>query len=132
MVSSSRWWWGWWWSVFVWNGWPTNRVWDHCQRFSPSEISDTPRTGFEPALNLISSFFEWSFAVVITTSQWHYPALRRGTRPSTTPGTTRHHPALHDIIRVAKISNLKNIFKFHIVFTKDFPECFTCKSNLHK
>ena len=22
---------------------------DHCQRFSPSQISDTPRAGFEPA-----------------------------------------------------------------------------------
>ena len=25
---------------------------DHCQRFSPSRISDTPRAGFEPAQNL--------------------------------------------------------------------------------
>ena len=29
---------------------------DHCQRSSPSWISDTPRAGFEPAQNL--SFFE--------------------------------------------------------------------------
>ena len=26
--------------------------WGHCQRFSPSRISDTPPAGFEPALNL--------------------------------------------------------------------------------
>ena len=27
---------------------------DHCQRSSPSRISDTPRVGFEPAQNLSS------------------------------------------------------------------------------
>ena len=32
---------------------------DHCQRSSPSRISNTPRAGFEPAQNLISSFVEW-------------------------------------------------------------------------
>ena len=29
---------------------------DHCQRSSPSRISDTPRAGFEPAQNLSSGF----------------------------------------------------------------------------
>ena len=29
---------------------------DHCQRSSPSRISDTPQTGFEPAQNLSSGF----------------------------------------------------------------------------
>ena len=38
----------------------------HCQRSSPSRISDTPRTGFEPVQNLSSSSVEWSCAVVIT------------------------------------------------------------------
>ena len=28
---------------------------DHCQRPSPSRISDTPRAGFEPAENLSSN-----------------------------------------------------------------------------
>ena len=41
---------------------------DHCQRSSPSRISDTPRAGFEPAQNLSSGFVEWSCAVVITTT----------------------------------------------------------------
>ena len=41
---------------------------DHCQRSSPSRISDTPRAGFEPAQNLSSRFVEWSCAVVITTT----------------------------------------------------------------
>ena len=31
---------------------------DHCQRSSPSRISDTPRAGFEPAQNLSSGFVE--------------------------------------------------------------------------
>ena len=41
---------------------------DHCQRSSPSRISDTPWTGLEPAQNLSSGFVEWSYAVVITTT----------------------------------------------------------------
>ena len=36
---------------------------DHCQRSSPSRISDTPRAGFEPAQNLTSGLVEWSCAV---------------------------------------------------------------------
>ena len=31
---------------------------DHCQRSSPSRISDTPRGGFEPGQNLSSSLVE--------------------------------------------------------------------------
>ena len=38
---------------------------DHCQRSSPSRISDT---GFELAQNLSSGLVEWSCAVVITTT----------------------------------------------------------------
>ena len=45
---------------------------DHCQRSSPSRISDTPRAGFEPAQNLSSGLFEWSCAVVITTTPRHH------------------------------------------------------------
>ena len=41
---------------------------DHCQRSSPSRISDKPRAGFEPAQNLSSDLVEWSCAVVITTT----------------------------------------------------------------
>ena len=41
---------------------------DHCQRSSPSRISDTPRAGFEPAQNLSSDLVEWSCAAVITTT----------------------------------------------------------------
>ena len=39
---------------------------DHCQRSSPSRISDTPRAGFEPAWS--SGLVQWSYAVVITTT----------------------------------------------------------------
>ena len=31
---------------------------NHCQRSSPSQISDTPREGFEPAPNLSSGLVE--------------------------------------------------------------------------
>ena len=41
---------------------------DHCQTPSPSQISDTPPAGFEPAQNLSSSLVECSCAVVITTT----------------------------------------------------------------
>ena len=41
---------------------------DHCQRSSPSRISDTPQAGFEPAQSLSSGLVEWSCAVVITTA----------------------------------------------------------------
>ena len=37
---------------------------DHCQRSSPSRISDTPRAGFEAAQNLSSGLVEWSCAVI--------------------------------------------------------------------
>ena len=40
---------------------------DHCQKSSPSWISDTPRAGLKPAQNPSSGFIEWSCAVVITT-----------------------------------------------------------------
>ena len=40
----------------------------HCQRSSPSRISDTPRAGFEFAQNLSWGFVEWSCAVVITST----------------------------------------------------------------
>ena len=41
---------------------------DHCQRFSPSQIFDTPRAVFESAQNLSSSLIEWSCAIVRTTT----------------------------------------------------------------
>ena len=41
---------------------------DHCQRSSPSRISDKPRAGFEPAQNLSSGFVKWNCALVITTT----------------------------------------------------------------
>ena len=45
---------------------------DHCQRSSPSRISDTSRVGLEPAQNLSSGFVEWSCAVAITTTIQHH------------------------------------------------------------
>ena len=31
---------------------------DHCQRYSPLQISDTPQAGFEPAQNMSSDLVE--------------------------------------------------------------------------
>ena len=45
---------------------------DHCQRSSPSQISDTRWAGFELAQNLSSGLVEWSCAVMITTAPWHH------------------------------------------------------------
>ena len=45
---------------------------DHCQRSSPSWISDMLRARFEPVQNLSSGFVEWSCAVVITTTPQHH------------------------------------------------------------
>ena len=44
---------------------------DHCQRYSPLQISDTSQAGFEPAENLSSDFVELSCAVVVTTTPRH-------------------------------------------------------------
>ena len=50
---------------------------DHCQRSSPSRISDTPRAGFEPAQNLNWGLVEWSCAAVITTTpRRHHIAIK--------------------------------------------------------
>ena len=38
--------------------------WHHCQRSSPSWISNMLRAGFEPVQNLISGLVEWSCAAV--------------------------------------------------------------------
>ena len=61
------------------NGWKMKGIcffssWDHCQRFSPSQISDTPWTGLEPCQDLMSSgFVEWGCAEVSTiTRMRHY------------------------------------------------------------
>ena len=50
---------------------------DHCQTFSPSQISETRRAGFEPAQNLSSDFVEGSCAVAITaTSRRHTQSIK--------------------------------------------------------
>ena len=46
--------------------------WNHCQRSSPSGISDMPQAGFEPVQNLSSSLVEWSCLVLINTIPWRH------------------------------------------------------------
>ena len=43
---------------------------DHCQRSSPSRISDTPQVGFETAQNLILGLVKWNCAIVFLV--YHY------------------------------------------------------------
>ena len=72
LFTGKVWWWWWWWIVFV--VWLTDErrslisSRDHCQRSSPSRISNPPRAGFDPAQNLSWGLLEWSCAVVITTA----------------------------------------------------------------
>ena len=68
----------WWWIVFA--EWLTEErhlclisSQDHCQRFSPFQISDMLQADFLPVQNLSSDFVKWSCAVVITTTpRYHY------------------------------------------------------------
>ena len=51
--------------------------WNNCHTFSPSQVSNTPRGGFEPAQNLRSGFTDWSWPEEITTAprcfnSWHH------------------------------------------------------------
>ena len=83
---------------------------DHCQRSSPSRISDTPRAGFEPAQNLSSGLVESSCAVVITT-------------------TPRRHNDTSDVyyFKSPYTNNLSHhIENKHSKFCKDF-----CKGNFN-
>ena len=63
----------WWWKIVFWyhDQWKAFSFissQDHFQRSSSSWISDTLRAGFEHAQSLSSNVFEWSCAVVITTT----------------------------------------------------------------
>ena len=49
---------------------------DHCQRFSLSQISDTPPAGFEPVQNLSSGLVKLSCAVVIATTPRRHNAIK--------------------------------------------------------
>ena len=70
-----RWWW-WWIAIAQWvtktSCWCLFSKQDHIQRFSPSQTSDNPRAGFEPAQNLTSGFVVWRWVVVITSTPLHY------------------------------------------------------------
>ena len=70
------------WKLFWGKGLPTKGLissHDNCWRFSPSQTSDKPQAGYEPAQNLSSGFAEWGYAVVITTtssSLQHFTATK--------------------------------------------------------
>ena len=50
----------------------------HYQRFSPSQVSDTRRTGYEPAQSLTSGVAESIFTTLVTTiPRHHYSKISR-------------------------------------------------------
>ena len=61
--------------VDQWNGLSLISSRDHCQKSSPSRISDTPRARFETTQNLSSGLVKWSCAVVITNTQRRHKIL---------------------------------------------------------
>ena len=68
---------------------------DHCQRSSPSRISDRLQAGFEPAQN--SGLVQWSCAVVITTTpRRHRTTLHHGA----TTTTWRHRTDPINLLRI--------------------------------
>ena len=93
---------------------------DHCQRPSPSRISDTPRAGFEPAQNLSSGFDEWSCAVVITTTPrrqdafiqalWRFVSRRGNVRVIRTDKGRNYVGASAELNKAFSEMNLYQIF----------------------
>ena len=84
---------------------------DHCQKYSPSPISEM-QPGFKPVQNLSSSFIEWNCAVVITT-------------------TSRSPNCHYTMFSVISIYNFKNVpilsrlGKIHIIARrKDWRDIF--------
>ena len=70
---------------------------DHCQRSSPSRISNTPRAGFEPAQNLSSGIVQRSCTVVITTNPFSVgrtAALHHKCSPKCSGKPPGYHPNL--------------------------------------
>ena len=92
--------------VDQWKAFSLISSWDHCQRSSPSRISDTPRAGFEPAQNLSSGLVEWSCAVVITAIPW--------TNCLYEPICMNQFVASMEVYHIHKIFNLIAIFIFQI------------------
>ena len=72
----------------------------HYQRFSTSQISDTPRAGFEPVQNLSPGFVEWNCVVVIITA-----SRRHKQSPPTLQLIVQSQPWKHQ-------NNVWNLLKF--------------------
>ena len=93
--------------------------WDHCQRSSPSRISDTPQTEVKPAQSLSSSFVEWCCAVVITTT------LRR---QGDVHKTKQVYNSLFKLISTLK----PQIYLFHIRnYKRNFTKSIRLISNIY-
>ena len=92
---------------------------DHCQRSSPSRISDTPRAGFEPAQSLSSGLVEWSCGVVITTTPRRYI--------STTFSTfLLHSPQIPDFYYIQYILRYLRFSKVYVSRVSGCKICVVC------
>ena len=82
---------------------------DHCQRFSPSQISDTLRAGFEPSKNLRNSDNHY------TTAPHHHHHLKT----QLTPKNLKHQCSLLDIAWLRKSMDTSLKFSEASVFSKN-------------
>ena len=89
--------------------------WDHCQRFSPLQISNTPREGFEPAQNPNYEFFDGSCAEVLAST------ARRFSKDAS---QGLHHNRI--FVNFAKFFRtiLKNTYERLLPTGVSCPECF--------
>ena len=82
---------------------------DHCQRSSPSKITDMLQAGFEPAQKLSSGFVEWSCVVVITTTHQSLSGTKfqwlNMSRPIISLSKIAHHTIMQSPIQPKKQDN---------------------------
>ena len=115
--------WSWWWIVFV--VWLTDKrrslisSRDHCQRSSPSRISDTPRAEFEPAQSLSSGFGEWSWVVAITTTpRRHYTTAPLPTGDSSWKQNFNSIAQWTTAANFGRKNSLQNLLTYYILATR--------------
>ena len=88
---------------------------DHCQRSSPSRISDTPRTGFKPAQNLSSGLVGWSCAVVIPTTPRRFMLGRFIFLNLCPPRLKYSHTKIHLGTSVMKELKIQMVLKWNLL-----------------
>ena len=90
---------------------------DHCQRSSPSRISDTLQAEFEHAQNLSSGFVESSCAVAMTTTPWCQCSCQCSLITMKTNFLNKSLP--YGLQNNATLKNSKNYLPFFVVTPYD-------------